>query len=185
MAGDYGDFGPAVGIRPEVDPRRRFYFYRQNWRTPGSYALYEDVNGLFGPPGSVYLSNGDGNGETLQCSLQTVPTHLEFTPDESIWCSVQIGYWGRSHGNDEGTPPDGFTRTATSVYPSGGKFDGREDAFPYVGESIGGTYGQQVGVNEGGGGAGIEPIMLASFVDFTIEYLPFNFKIYPELSTQI
>ena len=39
MVGDYGDFGPAVGIRPETDPRRRFYFYRQNWVTPGNYGL--------------------------------------------------------------------------------------------------------------------------------------------------
>lgn len=165
MVGQYGDFGVEIG-GPEPDPRRRFYFYRQNWRTPGSYALYEDVDGLFGPAGSVYLSNGAGNGETLQCSLQTAPTHLQFTPDESIWCSVQMGYWGRSHGNDEGTPPDGFIKTASGVYPSAGSFDGREDAFPYVGASISGTYGQQVGVNQGGGGTGIEPIMLASFVDF-------------------
>jgi len=168
MAGDYGDFGPAVGIRPETDPRRRFYFYRQNWRTPGSYALYTDVNGLFGAPGTTYLSNGAGNGETLQCSLQNTPFHLEFTPDEDWWCSVQVGYWGRSHGNDEGTPPDGFLKTSSGVYPAAGKFDNREDAFPYVGESISGTYGQQVGVNQGGQGAGIEPIMLASYVDFYV-----------------
>jgi hypothetical protein len=165
MVGQYGDFTPLIG-GPEPDPRRRFYFYRQNWRTPGNYALYEDVDGLFGPPGSVYLSNGAPNGETLQCSLQETPTHLQFTPQESIWCSVQMGYWGRDHGNDEGTPPDNFTRTASGVYPAGGSFDGREDVFPYVGASIGATYGQQVGLGNGGGGAGIEPIMLASFVDF-------------------
>ncbi|MEZ4795782.1 MAG: SusD/RagB family nutrient-binding outer membrane lipoprotein [Flavobacteriaceae bacterium] len=165
MTGTYGDFNPNTG-RPEPDPRRRFYFYRQNWRTPGSYALYQDVNGLLGAPGNIYLSNGAGDGETLQCSLQNVPTHLEFTPDEDIWCSAQMGYWGRSHGNDEGTPPDGFLRTAVGVYPAGGSFDGRQDVFPYVGESIGGTYGQAVGLGNGGGGAGIEPIMLASFVDF-------------------
>jgi hypothetical protein len=165
MVGQYGDFTPVIG-GPEPDPRRRFYFYRQNWRTPGNYTLYEDVNGLFGPAGSVYLSTGAGNGETLQCSLQTVPFHLEFTPDETRWCSVQMGYWGRAHGNDEGTPPDGFIKTASGVYPSAGSFDGREDAFPYVGASPTATWGQQVGVNKGGGGTGIEPIMLASFVDF-------------------
>jgi hypothetical protein len=165
MVGQYGDFTPLIG-GPEPDPRRRFYFYRQNWRTPGNYALYEDVDGLFGAPGNIYLSNGAPNGETLQCSLQETPTHLQFTAQESIWCSVQMGYWGRDHGNDEGTPPDNFTRTASGVYPAGGSFDGREDVFPYVGVSIGATYGQQVGLGNGGGGAGIEPIMLASFVDF-------------------
>ena len=44
-----------------------------------------------------------------------------------------MGYWGRDHGNDEGTPPDNFTRTASGVYPAGGSFDGSEDVFLYVG----------------------------------------------------
>ena len=160
MVGDFGDFSAST------DPRRRYYFYRQNWRTPGSYALYEDVDGAFGPPGTVYLSNGAGNGETLSCSLQDTPTHLQFTPDEEIWCSMPLGYWGRFHGNDEGTPPDNFTRTAVGVYPSGGSFDGRADAFPYVGESISATYGQAVGLGNGGAGAGMDPIYLSSYVDF-------------------
>ena len=155
MVGDYGDFGPAVGIRPETDPRRRFYFYRQNWVTPGNY-------GIIVVDGGAYFNVGDENGETLQCSLQTVPTHLEFTPDEDYWCSVQMGYWGRSHGNDEGTPPDGFLKTASGVYPSGGSFDGASD-YP---EDSSDYDDQFVAVGAGGGGAGIEPIMLASFVDF-------------------
>lgn len=154
MVGDYGDFNAATG-RPEPDPRRRFYFYRQNWVTPGNYSLVVQ-------DGSVYFNNGDINGETLQCSLQTVPSHLEFTPDEDIWCSVNMGYWGRSHGNDEGTPPDGFLKTASSVYPSGGSFDGASD----VPENSDDYDNQFVAVGQGGGGAGIEPIMLASFVDF-------------------
>ena len=71
MVGAFGDVGAAT-----PDPRRRYYFYRQNWRTPGSYALFEDVNGAFGAPGLIYISNGDPNGETLSCSLETVPAHF-------------------------------------------------------------------------------------------------------------
>ena len=160
MIGTYGDYSA------DTDPRRRYYFYRQNWRSPLNYALYEDVLGLFGTAGNVYVSNGGDNGETLQCSLQDVPLHLQFTPDEAIWCSLPLGYWGRMHGNDEGIPPDNFTRTAVGVYPAGGSFDWRADAFPYVGVSIGATWGQQVGLGNGGGGAGIEPIMLASYAHF-------------------
>jgi len=162
MVSQYGDVGGAG----HTDPRRRYYWVRQNWRTPGSYALYEDVDGRFGDAGNIYISNGDGDGQTLQCSLQAAPSHIEFTPDEEFWCSVKLGYWGRSHGNDEGTPPDGFLRTASGVYPAGGMFDGRADAFPYVGESISGTYGQKVGLGKGGGGKGIQPIILASYVEF-------------------
>ena len=159
MAGSFGDVGADT-----PDPRRRYYFYRQNWRTPGNFALFQDVLGAFGPPGDIYISNGAPNGETLSCSLQDAPPHLQFTPDEEYWCSNKLGYWGRLHGNDEGTPPDTFARTASGVYPAGGSFDGVADAFPFVGDFP--DLGQQVGLGKGGGGAGIEPIYLASYVDF-------------------
>lgn len=160
MVGEFGD------LSSNTDPRRRYYWYRQTWRTPSSYALFEDVNGAFGPPGTIYISNGDGIQETLSCSVESVPSHLQFTPDEPIWCAMPLGYWGRFHGNNRGIPPDNFLRTATGVYPFGGSFDGMPDAFPYVGDSPTATWPQKVGFDQGGGGAGIEPIMLASWVDF-------------------
>ena len=113
------------------DPRIRYYFYRQVDATPGADA----------PP----------DEETLACSLEVPPLHWTdggFT----IYCSVPNGYWGRSHGNDQGTPPDNFTRTAVGVYPAGGRFD--DSSFGNVGLGLGGA------------GAGIEPIILASYVDF-------------------
>jgi hypothetical protein len=81
------------------DPRRRYYFYRQNAATPGIDA--------------------DPALETLQCSLQTPPAHYEGFP----FCGLPNGYWGRDHGNDEGIPPDGGLRTIVGVYPAGGSFD--------------------------------------------------------------
>lgn len=112
------------------DPRIRYYFYRQTDATPGADA--------------------DPNEETLACSLAVPPQHYQdggFT-----YCSVPNGYWGRSHGNNEGTPPDNFTRTAVGVYPAAGRFD--DSSFGNVGLGL------------GGGGAGIEPIILSSYVDF-------------------
>ena len=112
------------------DPRIRYYFYRQTDATPGADA--------------------PANEETLACSLAVPPQHYQdggFT-----YCSVPNGYWGRSHGNNEGTPPDNFFRTAVGVYPAGGRFD--DSSFGVVGLGV------------GGGGAGIEPIILSSYVDF-------------------
>ena len=141
-------------------------------------SIFRDIDGRFGAAGTAYLYNGDGNGETLSCSLQEAPTHMQFTPDEEIWCSMPIGYWGRVHGNDEGTPPDGFTRTAVGVYPSGGSFDGYPDAAPFIAQydsngdyigyvaSINLLYNQAVGLGNGGSGSGVDPIYLASYVDF-------------------
>ena len=172
MVGQYGD------LSADTDPRRRYYFYRQTWRTPGNYTIFQDINGRFGPAGTIYLFDDDPNGETLACSLQDAPTHLQFTPDEDIWCSLPLGYWGRTHGNDEGTPPDGFTRTASGVYPAGGSFDGNADYTPfeaqfdssgaYIGyvASMDQLYPQAVGLGKGGAGFGIDPIYLASYVDF-------------------
>ncbi len=112
-----------------ADPRIRYYFYRQVDATPGATGV---------PP----------NEEDLACSLVVPPPHY----DGFTYCSVANGYWGRSHGNDEGTPPDNFKRTAVGVYPAAGLFDDS-------------SFGE-VGLGLGGGGAGIEPILLASYVDF-------------------
>ncbi|RIV46800.1 SusD/RagB family nutrient-binding outer membrane lipoprotein [Flagellimonas pelagia] len=120
------------------DPRMRYYFYRQTGGTPGS------SDGT--PP----------NEETLACSLAVPPVHYV----ESGWayCSVPNGYWGRSHGNNEGGPPDGFLKTAIGVYPAAGKFDDND----FDDEEDDPT----VGLGKGGAGAGILPIILASYVDF-------------------
>ena len=161
------------------DPRRRYYFYRQQWITPGQTGmLYAFDAGPYIWP----LSWGGGvsdtaNGETLQCSLQLQPFHLDFTEDGEDaygmvgrWCAGNLGYWGRHHGNDEGTPPDGFTRTAFGVYPAGGSFDNQPDVPNYdnygsLGATNAGIKGA-VGQGNGGGGAGIWPIYLSSYVHF-------------------
>jgi hypothetical protein len=123
------------------DPRIRYYFYRQTGATPGAD----------GEP---------ANEETLACSLAVPPQH--YIDGGYVYCSVPDGYWGRSHGNDEGTPPDNFLRTAVGVYPAGGKFDDNDfDADPNDP-----TFDPIVGLGKGGRGAGIEPIILASYVDF-------------------
>ncbi len=92
----------------------------------------------------------EGDGETISCSLETPPVH--YIEGGFTFCFLEDGYWGRDHGDDDGIPPDSFFRTASGVYPAGGLFD--DDSF--------GT----VGLNLGGVGAGIEPIILASYVDF-------------------
>ena len=145
------------------DPRRKYYFYRQTYGTPGNQtALYFS--------GAAYLypldfGGNSANGETLQCSLQTVPFHLEFTPDEATQCSNLNGYWGRAHGNDEGTPPDAFARTAQGVYPAGGSFDNQPDVQVYE-TTLSALPTGAVNQGQGGGGAGIWPIYLSSYVSF-------------------
>jgi hypothetical protein len=145
------------------DPRRDYYFYRQTYNTPGNQtALYFSGAAYLWP---LDFGGDSSNGETLQCSLQTVPFHLEFTPDEYTHCSNVSGYWGRAHGNDEGTPPDNFTRTAVGVYPAGGSFDNQDDVMIYE-TSLSALPTGAVGQGNGGGGAGIWPIYLSSYVSF-------------------
>ena len=128
------------------DPRIRYYFYRQVGGTPGAL----DIDGNEVAP----------NEETLACSLVVPPQH--YIDGGYTYCSVDNGYWGRSHGNDEGTPPDSFTRTALGVYPAGGKFDDNDFAV----DEDDPNYDPTVGLGKGGAGAGIEPMLLASWIDF-------------------
>ncbi len=92
----------------------------------------------------------DPDEETLACSLTSAPQH--YIDGGFTYCSLPNGYWGRDHGNDEGIPPDGLLRTVPGVYPAGGQFDDNS----FDGISLG----------SGGGGAGITPLVLASWVDF-------------------
>lgn len=108
-----------------LDPRRRFYFYRQR------------------------INFADVNPQTASCSVQSYPAHY---PAGTPFCLVGQGYWGRDHGDNSGTPPDGNLRTTWGVYPAAGDFDANQ--------------GTSVTLNRGGLGAGIDPIWISSFTYF-------------------
>ena len=107
------------------DPRREFYFYRQAF-APGSQAQQP-------------------------CAYNAAPGH--YGPDDPF-CYTLSGHWGRDHGDNSGTPPDGGQRTVWGIYPAGGKFD-----------DVSVT---AVGINDGAKGAGIHPIWMSWFTDFTL-----------------
>ena len=119
-----------------IDPRVRYYYYRQD------------------------LDASDEDQFTLACVNAPRPPHYA---NEDPFClasvnaqdaTTALGYWGRDHGNNDGIPPDGAKRTVWGAYPAAGKFDADD-----------GTDVKNQGV-DGGLGAGIQPIMMSSFVDF-------------------
>ncbi len=134
------------------DPRIRYYYFRQAGCTPGASC------------------DPDGDGQFLSCSLETPPIHLGGFP----FCFLEDGYWGRNHMDDDGTPPDNFLRTAVGVYPAGGLID--DDKFRNGSITLNtdtglyeftlNTSDDSVNLNRGAAGQGIEPFILASYVDF-------------------
>lgn len=127
------------------DPRRRFYFYRQ------------DGNAVVDVPVTA-----------LTCATQAVPdwysnyqywypsNGMPFCQLGNLGLSVAIGYWGRDHGNSSGIPPDGQLRTTYGVYPSAGLYD--NSTFDHISGSG--------AINLGGQGKGIAPIWQSSFTEF-------------------
>ena len=98
----------------------------------------------------------------LECIREIEPNHYNldlypfcFAANYNGTNNPDSGYWGRDHGNDDGIPPDGGVRTTWGVYPVGGKFDDDSGAA---------IPGRTIGLQ----GAGISPIMLASYVDFML-----------------
>lgn len=121
---------------PVQDPRIRFYFYRQV-----SDSRAQDVNVY-----SCIFSDEPDPAFTPQHFLDVDP--------RMPYCVLDNGYYGRDHMNGSGIPPDGPIRTVYGLYPGGGKYD--DNSYSGV---------QNAGV-DGGLGAGIAPIVLASFSDF-------------------
>ncbi|MFD2589069.1 SusD/RagB family nutrient-binding outer membrane lipoprotein [Croceitalea marina] len=119
------------------DPRLRYYFFRQD-----DNATNEDIF-------------------TLGCAVQSAPGHYGsvtsiYNTAATPFCTADAtrGYWGRDHGDNGGIPPDGQKRTVFGVYPVGGAFD-IDDADDVQNEGEDGLLG-----------AGIEPVLLSSYVNF-------------------
>jgi len=132
-------FNMINGHAGNTDPRINYYFYRQVSETPGF--------------------DGPANEEVLECGLPGYYVPPQLRGDDTPFCAPTNaaskpagGYWGRDHGNDNGIPPDGFTRTLRGIYPAGGVFDDRSFA------------GQVDGAGEAG--AGITPVMLSSWMHY-------------------
>ncbi|WP_298473334.1 SusD/RagB family nutrient-binding outer membrane lipoprotein [uncultured Maribacter sp.] len=103
------ELNAGVDDKTVVDPRLRYYFYRQL-----------DRNAI------------DTNEQDCFGSLP--PAHYGFTIP--FCTTVFQGYWGRDHGDDAGIPPDTGSRAIWGVYPVGGVFD--NDSFaPIVSRSVG------------------------------------------------
>lgn len=95
------------------------------------------------------------NVDEQECVSQIAPPH--YLVGGFPYCNPEgnKGYWGRDHLDPDGIPPDGLKRTAYGTFPSGGRFDNNSGA-------------PVNNINLGARGAGIHPIMLASYVDFML-----------------
>jgi hypothetical protein len=141
------------------DPRIRFYFYRQvtvnSTDATEIRCLTENTPSHY--PSSTGTAIIDAAGG--RPPLGEGPNHPTRDPADPAWgrtfCyPTDRGYWGRDHQDNQGIPPDGFLRTAWGAYPAGGRFDANN--------------GAAVNANVGMRGAGFQPIMMRSFVQFML-----------------
>lgn len=96
------------GEKGIVDPRIRYYLYRQT----------TDIQAAV-PAAAAFQF-------TIPCFTRARPAHY---PVSMPFCLADVGYFGRDHLNDEGIPPDNQLRTTFGIYPSGGKFDNDDNTF--------------------------------------------------------
>jgi hypothetical protein len=151
------------------DPRTRFYFYRQTLNNSTSTneirCLGEAIPSHYPQTtGTAILDNSIGGRPPMGTAVAD-PTNDPIDPawgttaSPRTFCYVSsIGYWGRDHIDPQGIPPDGQLRTAYGPYPVGGRFD----------NNAGAPLGVSGSANFGMRGAGFEPIMMRSFVNFML-----------------
>lgn len=121
VIGDYmsnhlmNELNAGVNDKTVVDPRLRYYFYRQ-------------------------LDRNAVDTNEQDCFGSLPPAHYGFSIP---FCTTDFpGYWGRDHGDNSGIPPDTGSRATFGVYPVGGVFD--DSSFePIVSRSVG-TQGQGI-----------------------------------------
>ncbi|MCP9767434.1 SusD/RagB family nutrient-binding outer membrane lipoprotein [Lacihabitans sp. LS3-19] len=116
-----------------------------------------EAKGFDDPRAKYYFYRQVGANSTSTSEITCIgafkPAHY---PEDMVFCLPGTrGYWGRDHLNNEGIPPDGLKRTLFGVYPAGYRFDNNTPAA---------AGSADMATN----GAGIEVIMLASYVDFML-----------------
>lgn len=148
----------TAGVAPG-DPRMRFYFNRQvvqnSTSTNELRCLGESRPDHYPSASGVIIPNTQAGIPPMGVA----PTHPSVDASDPAWtrtfCTpTNVGYWGRDHVDPQGIPPDGLLRTAYGPYPVGGRFDANQAA------SVAQTQGMQ--------GAGMQPIMMRSFVQFML-----------------
>jgi Starch-binding associating with outer membrane/Susd and RagB outer membrane lipoprotein len=133
-----------TGVTGVFDPRTAFYFHKQENPTT-------TTTNPFNLPNRI---RPEHYNDSKYNSYFFSQFRTSFTL--SNWTGGALasnGYWGRDHGNGSGVPPDNNLRTCTGLYPIGGELSFSDGDV-------------QTNGSKGAKGAGIMPIMLASYVKF-------------------
>jgi hypothetical protein len=137
-----------------TDPRMRFYFYRQR------AANSSDPNEIRCVAQTAPSHYPFSTGTAIIAGKPGMPPGISTNPAAPAWSRTfcfptPVGYWGREHVDPQGIPPDGLARTTWGAYPAGGRFDANVNA---------GTNNPALGMR----GAGIQPILMRSSVNFML-----------------
>lgn len=125
--------------------------------TEGKKATPGDGTQPVDPRASYYFYRQTGTNPTVASEIRCIGEFkVSHYPLDMPWCLPGTrGYWGRDHLDPQGIPPDNLRRTLYGLYPAGHFFDDN-------------TPGPMAAAKSGNAGAGIQPIMLTSFVDFML-----------------
>lgn len=136
----FGKWDPTDPTNPQKavqDPRWRYYFYRQVGSTDSKEANFDP--------------------KAIGCGGAPPPHYISW--GGNVFCTFQPGFFGRDHGDASGTPPDGGAITCAGAYPAGGQLD--------TARITSKTYNKPAKRGQGAVGAGIEPIFMSFFTDYT------------------
>ena len=139
------------------DPRLRYYYKRQDLNIVGEDLFTIDCVDPDTRP--VWYDNQYTNAYGVVTRWPFCAGSNQTTVD----ASNAKGYWGRDHGNNDGTPPDGQKRTARGVYPAAGLYDDGDAATGVFGSGF--SHTQRSGT-VGGGGDGHAPMLMSAHVYF-------------------
>ena len=103
--------------KPFADPRLRYYFKRQDLNLKGEDLFTIDCASPDQLPAWYDFTYTNAYGQ------ETSWPYCGGSNRTTVDASYAKGYWGRDHGNNDGTPPDGQKRTHRGIYPAAGAYD--------------------------------------------------------------